>query len=163
MAANVRQAICRVQQQLAIRSHLINRRGCARAVRGGWQGASDAHTRVGLKGASNAARRRELLLSSGWRRFLTWVALLLGHPAAAGRICSLVAPYPSQKSTATLPLPFMRWLLITRFNRLVARLIVRFQPVEQGSFFRIEPERLRLLHKPISSLRIIVRPGGFHS
>src|SRR5438552_2908483 len=103
MAANVRQAICRVQQQLAIRSHLINRRGCARAVRGGWQGASDAHTRVGLKGASNAARRRELLLSSGWRRFLTWVALLLGRRSL--RICSLVAPYPSQKSTATQTSP----------------------------------------------------------
>ena len=25
-----------------LRSHLINRRGCARAVRGGWRGASDA-------------------------------------------------------------------------------------------------------------------------
>ena len=49
---------------------LINWRGRARAVRGGWQGASDAHTRMGLKGASNAARRREMLLSSGWQPLL---------------------------------------------------------------------------------------------
>src|SRR5437762_4955470 len=110
MAANVRQAICRVQQQLAIRSHLINRRGCARPVRGGWQGASDAHTRVGLKGASNAARRHELVLSSGWRRFLTWVALLLGRRSL--RICSLVAPYQAKNRQPRRPLPFMRWLLV---------------------------------------------------
>src|SRR6266478_328415 len=97
-------------RQAGSRSHLINWRGYARAVRVGWQGASDAHTRMGLKGASNAARRREMLLSSGWRRFLTWVALLLDHRLL--RICSLVAPYPSQKSTATQPLLFMRWLLV---------------------------------------------------
>ena len=53
-----------------LEGHLINWRGCARAVRGGWQRASDAHTRMGLKGASNAARRREMLLSSGWQPLL---------------------------------------------------------------------------------------------
>ena len=52
-----------------LEGHLINWRGCARAVRGGWQRASDAHTRMGLKGASNAARHREMLLSSGWQVF----------------------------------------------------------------------------------------------
>jgi hypothetical protein len=88
------------------RSHLMNRRSRARAIGGVWQGASDAHTRpaVAGQGTSNATRRCEVLLSCGWRRFSTWVALLLGHRSP--RICSLVDALPKPKidSHAALPI-----------------------------------------------------------
>ena len=42
-------------------------------------------------------RHREVLLPYGWRRFLPLVALLLGRPAAAGRICFLVDALPKPK------------------------------------------------------------------
>src|ERR1700731_106923 len=47
--------------------------------------------------------------------FLPLVALLLSRRSL--RICSLVTPYPSQTSTATRPLPFMRWLLVQKLAR----------------------------------------------
>src|SRR5580704_2563625 len=47
--------------------------------------------------------------------FLPLFASLLGRRSL--RICFLVAPYPSQKSTATRPLPFTRWLLVQRLAR----------------------------------------------
>src|SRR5438046_383136 len=88
------------------RSHLINRRGCARAVRG-----------------AHGSERSEQRGRTPRTALVLWMASLFDLGGVAPRSpgsCRTdmlpVAPYPSQKSTATQPLSFMRWLLVERFG-----------------------------------------------
>jgi hypothetical protein len=43
----------------------------------------------------------------------------------------------------------------------MARFVVRFEIIEQSGLFRVEPERLRLVDKPIALFRIVVRSRCF--
>src|SRR2546423_5695395 len=43
----------------------------------------------------------------------------------------------------------------------VARFVVSVEPIKKRRLLRIQAERLRLLHKPVPALRVVVRTGGF--
>ena len=51
-----------------------------------------------------------MLLPCGWRPFCLWLRCSSVVPQRRDGYASSSTPYPSQKSTATRPLPFMRWL-----------------------------------------------------
>ena len=69
---------------------------------------------MGLEGVSKAARRREVLLPCGWRRFLPLVALLLGRRSQG--ICSLRRPLPKPKIDSHAALPIYEMASITNLS-----------------------------------------------